>query len=340
MFACQNIPSTDLDSDTYSCGSKNLNQSLYVISGCLLFWVIIFFLICIYHYGSYSFSATINEILEYYLYFSAIEDVNSSSPNIVKFDWLLKKTVICISLVCLLGFLLCIPVFVLKVTHGYVSFDHSYSWIVSLAYTSGMKVSILVLVAWTTLLVAGVWIVFVIKNKNCVLQPSRETNTKFSASTEDNYLNKRSSSTISVSFFRLSMIAEWKYYAAMVLFFNALVMLGVNALYVYCYFLELDNSTIQIIQVLFALFTLFWNHIVMARLTLDFSESLSRRITLKMRVKMFSSVIAPVLVLLVTDPDCFRVSNQYNSISHSFLGALIYFCIALFVCISFHTMEA
>jgi hypothetical protein len=208
---------------------------------------------------------------------------------------------------CLLGLVVCIPVFVMKISYDSVSFDESYAWILSLAYSSGSVASILVVLAWTSLLVVGLLLTSVIKMKKerflQLFDKSHDTIT----SEKKVYLDTSTSSSIHVSILGMSMQIERNVYALILLSFNAIVVLGANALYVYCLLIEFSPTTTTVIQIGFALFTLFWKHAVMSHFVFNPSETLARRVMLKTRMDIFSAVIAPILVLLVTDPDCFRV---------------------------------
>jgi hypothetical protein len=305
MFSCENIPSTDENYDTYACGSSNLDNALYVASGCIFFWGIILVFICVYYYGNYSFSYTINKFIEYYFFFDAIEEINLLSPNIVKFEWMLRKAVYFICVFSVLGMMACIPIFVMKISYGSALLDNSYSWILSLAYSSGMVVSILVLLAWTCLLFVGLWCV----QKEAFGQPPGELPSDKHPEKTEELINATPPSRVHVSILGVNMNMERKYYAIIILTLNGIVVLGANALYVYCVFLEFSTTTTVFVQIVFAMFTLFWKYVVMSRFTYNPTETLARRVMLKTWMDIFSAVIAPVLVLLATDPDCMRVSH-------------------------------
>ena len=65
MFDCQNIPSADEHSKTYECGSSNLDNALYFVSACILFWLIVVAIVLIYHFGKFTFSDTISKFRDY-----------------------------------------------------------------------------------------------------------------------------------------------------------------------------------------------------------------------------------------------------------------------------------
>lgn len=303
MFECDNIPSADEASDTYACGSSNLDNALYFVSGSVLLWLIILAVISVYHFGKYKFSYTITKFLEYYFFFDAIDVVDSSSPNIVKFEWMLRKTVYSLCLCSVLGMLVCIPIFIMKISYGADSYDDSYTWILSLAYSSGMFVGIFVLLAWMSLLMAGMFLTVLFMK----IRKKYELKDEMSVKKEN---NDHASSKIRVTLSGVSMNIARSHYALILLSLNGIVVIGANALYVYSIFLEFSSVIIVFIQISFAIFTLFWKYVVMSHFVFNPTETLARRVMFRAMMDMFSVVIAPILVQLVTAPDCFGVSTM------------------------------
>jgi hypothetical protein len=296
MFSCSNIPPSDEHSVSYTCGSRNLNNALYFSCGGIVLWVVVFLLVGLSTKRIYR-GPLGNRLSNYFFCLDCIYTVNSESPNLFKFEMAMKQALYFMIAMSLATLVFLMPAYVMKIGYGYSSFEHSYSWVFSLAYSSGMWMGVVVMFAWTLLFLFGLWL----------LQYSAidRGQTNFKPSVQQVTLSDRTN----VNLWGISFDVKTIYFSSFVMTINAIVMLGANALYVYCIFLEMSNVSDIIIQISFAFFTLFWKFAVMSRLVSKSNETLARRVLLRVVMGVFSHVIAPSLVLFSTDPDCFRVSK-------------------------------
>jgi hypothetical protein len=297
MFSCSNIPPSDEHSMSYTCGSSNLNNALYFCCGGIVLWLVVLLLLVVLS----TERSSGNSLSNYYFYLDCLYTVDSESSNLFKFEMAMKQALHFMIAMSLAALVFLMPAYVMKIGYGYSTFDHSYSWIFSLAYSSGMWMGVAVVVAWTLLFLFGLWL-----QQHSAIARGQNS---FEPSVQEVALSDRAPLRVHVNVLGISFDMKTAHFSSFVITINAVVMLGANALYVYCIFLEMSNISDIIIQISFAFFTLFWKVAVMSRLVSKSNETLAHRVLLRVMMDIITFVIAPSLVLFSTDPDCFRVSK-------------------------------
>ena len=191
LFSCNNIPSEDEDSQDYSCGSQNLNLSIYLFlafTGVLLLWVVLSIFL------SYWFPKRGNGVAEekegylrrFYRFSSqqigyltlfnehSMQSVRSIElAKIYNIQYALRVTAL------LMGFLLVVvttvgsPIYVIKLSeYGHAGDSHSHSsslhsthsyqylWVISMAFITGELPAALIITAWL-IVIGGCYGLFV-----------------------------------------------------------------------------------------------------------------------------------------------------------------------------------
>ena len=300
-FDCNDIPDEDQDSSTYECGSNHLDNAMVFVGVCIFCWIVACSIILINWKWPKVHVFNMRYFVQYYLFFLSMQCIEPKSPNILRFEWLLKKSVSYMIWLSAWGVVAAVPVLLYKFD-GSSTYEQSYSWVYSLAYSSGTIVAVVIVLAWLCLLMMGT--LFKREVDKAREKLFRNSEDEFNAVENCENMDEVS---FHVTVFNVPINMKRWQYQFLFLVINFSVILGANALYTYFLFLDFSTEVTTCVQISFGLFLKFWQHGVMGRFLFNPSHSISHRVLIRTLMGIFMSVIAPCVVLLITSADCLRV---------------------------------
>jgi hypothetical protein len=302
VFSCSGLPSNDEHRKTYSCGSSESNQSLFllavILGACMVSLAVLAYSVC--------YSLSCEESVLYSLGMWAQEQWrlthfvhdNASMlvpfPHIAPFDsslMLLARAELCVVGI---GLVCCIPLYIIKIRDDgeadaeYAVLTHMYGWLLSAAYVTGTAPAVILLGTWSV----AVTLLVVLCTRH--FDKCDDTAVGSDGKTEIRLFNCWNLNTM---------------WTAFVLLLNTAVVVSVNALYVYSTILRLSPRTHLWIQIGVALFKYIYNYVFVPAVFLVRRSEDKRHsgVWLKLCILMFNSIVIPAIVTMVTDPSCYQV---------------------------------
>jgi hypothetical protein len=318
MFRCPDLPAHDAHVTTYTCGSRDLDDAMYVLTvlcGVLAVmvggaaWAMGYFH-CI--TGCDEMVGRLKRFwFRFQQYWSAPtllcsgknEEGRARWPHSKHFVSQLNSTVrLCASLGGF-GLLCCLPVYILKgVDYGdsadnYATHTHMYRWILSLAFVSGQLPAGLLLLAWAlmvTMFVVIMWQIDIAPQKDTTNRPSRESSG----------LIENRQHVMEEPYLKIKI--------AGFLMLNVCVVGAMNGLYVYSTLRELSTLAHTCIQLGMAVFKYVWTYFMIPALVSRHVHASVNGVFLLLCVGLLNSILLPGLATLASSPSCLQVlaSNQ------------------------------
>jgi Leucine-rich repeat (LRR) protein len=286
VFACDQLPTFDVDEDTYHCGSNSYDNSLYalvVVVGIGVIGILIYLHLLSprnpHHLPGW------HEIRSYFSVFSS-DDFVSHFPTLHSFitcvTWI-GRTVIGVSLLSIVLFL---PLYIWRqssddATSAYSTHSHLYRWAWSTAYLSGLVPAIWILCVWFGLVLATLFGAYTL-----LIQRTTSTHVPHTETTSSSW--------------RDTMLAT------VFVFFNMAVVGTINGLYIYSTFRKQSPTLYYLIQLALALFKWFWNVIFIPTFILLPFTTLTHKSFLRITLFLLNNVVIPSIAAMLTSPSCYR----------------------------------
>jgi Leucine-rich repeat (LRR) protein len=322
IFGCDNSVSNDENSDTYVCGSQELNQSL--ISLCALLGILALSALSVYMYscrGEQSLLTTVDltflgsnlrSVLQYYTVSCDLD--KSKHPNLLSMVQCLRHLSVSVWIICLSNVVLTVPIYVLKgldydkANPIYATHSIVYMWEMTTAYITGQLPGGLLLLAWFGSVCVFVTLVAI----------------KTLHSDNSNSVNK--SHTYNISNFKAAYVKF-----SILLLLNIFVVGVMNGFYVYLTLLEFDVWIHTSIQILFAFIKYIWNFLIVPGILFSHLPVSPYRSWLILFVNMLNSVFIPCIASSFTSTSCFQVCLHMlvfhiNSHRLRYVYHIIYYC--------------
>jgi Leucine-rich repeat (LRR) protein len=291
IFGCSDIVQSDENSDTYVCGSTQLNESVIFLCivlallGLIIVWL---YRGCQYFFPSHTIVADSLLLMEYYNYLSNLN--KSKYPNVDDLVNALKYIGKSVWVICASIILLTTPIYILKaIDYGksnpaYATHSVVYLWEMTTAYITGELPAGLLLVAWTGCVCIFVYLITM----------------RFGTVEENKYKSYTHQNTTSSSY-----LAYLQFVCLLVV--NICVVGLINGVYVYLTWLELDVRIHTLIQICFALVKYVWNFVIVPSVVFSPLPISPYRSWLKLFVNMLNSVFIPCIASSFTSTSCFQV---------------------------------
>lgn len=302
VFSCSGLPRNDVHRETYSCGSSESNQSLFllvsIIGVCIIALAIILYSV---HYviledsALYALGTWARVQWNICCFAHEKTSVLGIYRNILFFNTSLST--IAWTELCIIGvsWVCCIPLYALKIRDDgksnadYAVLTHMYGWLLSAAYVTGTTPAAILLGTWiaaVTLLVTVCTRYFDHREEKIAMTPQNSTMSHLS-----------------------SFCTSDSMWTALALLLNGIVVVSVNALYVYSTILHLSPTVHLWIQIAVAVFKYIYNFIFVPAVFLVRRDGQANHtgVWLKLMILMFNSIVIPALVTMITDPSCYQV---------------------------------
>ena len=315
LFSCDNIPNEDEYSKEFTCGSQNLELSLYTFLIALFIGLLFAAgLRLINRLGTKSLQCISNLALLYRnsnLYMTHLRLSNESlvvSPvdKIALFVEELGVSAKIFLLLFLANLIVCIPFFGVKFSEygsketKYTTHSYQYRWAMSTAFVKGLLPALLLMLIW--LFVVIVMVMLLTQKSPLRWVVARQS-----------YIQPRKNQHCLDDKVQPSGLSSKVAYAA-ILLLNVLIMGAVNGLYIYYANQALSPAVYSAMQLAVALFKVGWNMAVVPLLVKSLEQS-SIRVKAELTILIFNNVLIPCIVTAFTSPACFQVCVRHCSIA-------------------------
>jgi hypothetical protein len=318
LFSCHYIPDEDVYSEDFSCGSENLEFSLYSFVVSLAFTalcVTILFVVVREEIIQSPFASNLVHLFNNrQLYISHLETLAKDSSLFEKVrricffsQELGVVSKIFLVLLCV-NAITCLPIYGVKFSeYGANDIDYSthkfqYQWVMSIAYIRGNVPAVLVMFMWTC--VISVVVLFVVKDgplHRFVTTSHTHSRGKISIS------NKEASDTATPSTLQSSLT-----YSSIFLF-NIIVTGSVNGLYIYYSEQALTPAVHLSIQIAVAVFKVGWNMAIVSVLARPLKTP-GKIVEIELVILVFNNIVIPSIVTGFTSPACFQVRDTQRHV--------------------------
>jgi Leucine-rich repeat (LRR) protein len=317
LFGCGGLPEEDLSAETYSCGSKTIDQSfiwLASVLSLLLFLITFYALRRIMRHSPQAKGSnvmttllTLFPFLRYLIVFHQVvgsdspsDGNNSYPPEVIEisqslqFLSSLEKTVGIIAISCIF---FSFPLYVLRSGEGgdeYSTHINLYRWEWTAAYLTGSLPAGFLLLAWGIVICTFLY---------CRGRLSQLISTEHRSRFSSHSLSIESESELSSSS-SSPELSSWQGKGESLLYIsvNIIVMGTVNSLYILSTTQERSPTQQFFIRLSLALFNAFWSSICLP--LLDISKQ-SKRI--KLLIIAINTIFIPCIVTALTSPSCYQV---------------------------------
>ena len=345
LFGCDNIPPEDEFSDEYSCGSEELDVSLYIF---MSITALASLLVCLLHVmggrcvdDGYVRKTRLYELfLKQRLYITYIEDYMSGADGdsaggssvwsnkhvmtkIRAFSRDLSSIKTLFWVLVSLFLVTSIPLYGLKLSEyglehtSHTTHSYQYRWVLTAAYMRGDIALVLLLLMWV--IVVSSLSALTVRNGAFRRWLSSTSSSSSSSSSFSFSLSFSSALNIDFSVTPDDDIQP-KFYKSklklMLIFVaNASIVGSVCGIYIYFTSQSLPPSTILALQICMALFNLGWNMAVVPILSRPM-DGMKNMVWTELWLLMFNNILLPSVITALTSPVCFQVGwlwikNQY-----------------------------
>lgn len=314
MFSCDSIPSNDEFEKDYTCGSEDLNESLYVFSSAL-------FVVCCFAVVAYfavetarrtsssssssktlsSLSLVRDPLSRLNMYMKNIEILQAETtlqPIKVLSDKCKSVSWFFVQLL-FVTLVIGTPLYIVRGTDEEASSTHTntYTWFWTVAYLHGVVPSSLILMTWVVTVAACFYRILLaplIDETLPNIQPWNSLRESHDASSDE---------TTALNYTIL------KYYGVLsgVFLVNMAVVMSVNALYIYFTQQPLSDLLRLVMQFSLAVFRLVYSYGVLPILAKTIADPVLN-IGFRLRLQMMNNLVIPCLVTVFASPSCFQVS--------------------------------
>jgi len=312
IFSCGDLPRYDKNFDEYSCGSRQLNRSLYMLCAVIGFFALfVAYCVCILYYGNktrrlldhsvktsvQSFVLTSSEIMTkiqaFFFYIDFLPD--ASFPHIRYFYRLMTGIRNGVVILSCLGVIFCMPIYVQKVLDDgledgkYSTRTEMYMWLLSTTFVTGQAPCAILFSAWIVCICTFVYGFHYWKRIHRVSVPLPP---KLGPTSSDSHIGPNLSRQLFVT--------------ALMAAVNVVVVVFVNVIYIYSTFVTLSDNKKLLAQFSLAIFKYVWNFIIVPALFARHLLNPAYRSRLKLCILIFNSMLIPCFVTLFTSPSCYR----------------------------------
>jgi hypothetical protein len=314
LFGCGSIPDEDEFSDEYTCGSEDLDISLYLLLAILLAVILSFLAIREAYRRKLVHSVRISAVLSIFkevtTYTSYLDNstIGSTKPQlavvkIYAFGKEIRMVTKLFAISLCLNFISCIPLYGLKISQygvdhsTYTTHSYQYRWLFSLTYLRGIVSLILLLCMW----VVAVCSLRLLTARD---GPARRLFP---------WLQKHDEQRVSVGNMEIDVEGEHiermklsvpKFLAIML--FNASIVGGVNGLYIHFLSQSLSVSVLIGLQLSMAVFKMGWNKGALPVLAKPM-QGVEQMVQAELFLKICNDIILPCIATALTSPVCFQV---------------------------------
>jgi hypothetical protein len=313
MFSCNAIPTTDEYSRDYVCGSRNLDDSLYVFVGAFALTIITLFMLVWWARGKAGVNCNVQKssgalMWTYFTFSRNLDNRRWNSkllPDIRKIVRLSNSFVevmfysVLLLVVILTGSATLYVVKALDSNNKYTTHSHTYSWFWTVAYMRGVVPAGLLLLVWSLAMFSSFYQVldYRMVNGDVVRQE------KIAIATISATANAEKTA------FRYYKLVE----VGSAFFINICVTLSVNGLYIYTTQQSFGAVTQFLFQLSLSIFRLMYSAIVFPLLSKPIrNEALN--IKFRFLVLSINNLLIPCFVTALTSDACFQV-NLFPCIS-------------------------
>ena len=315
LFSCQHIPDEDVYSEDYTCGSEDLELSLYsFISTLGLAVVFVASLLVVVRRDivQSSFASNLAHLFNSrQVYISYLETAAQDSALFERVRWICvfsqELGVVSKMFLVLLGVNLatCLPIYGVKLSeygvdgNHYTTHSYQYRWTLSIAYVKGNVPAVLLMLMWAS--VICVMAMLVVKDgplRRLVTTSSTHSHRSVTISSQGD----REAATPPPS----TLHSRVTY--SLIFLLNAAVAGSVNGLYIYYSDQALSPATHLSIQLAVALFKVGWNMAIVPLLAKPMKTSV-KIVAIELIILVFNNILIPSLVTAFTSPACFQVSR-------------------------------
>jgi len=315
IFSCHTIPGTDEYSRDYVCGSRNLNDSLFVIVSAFGVAALVLIVVC---WGRATMlmktmeeprlvSALRSWGILMWTYMSFVENLdrghfsNTFSPALRKVTTLsgsfveVVRCAIQLLSVVLVGSMVLYVVKWLDASDAYSTHSNTYSWFWTVAYMRGVVPAGLLLMMWTSVIIACFLRIVVLPARGRSVDSSDRM---AGAPTSEKEENGTVSSTEAYSFVkRIPVVGAFV--------FNTCVTVTVNALYIYSTQQALGASAHFVCQLSLSIFRLIYSAVAFPVLSRSIGDAV-RNVRFRFLLLMINNLLLPCVVTALTSDSCFQ----------------------------------
>jgi hypothetical protein len=317
MFSCESIPGNDGFVEDYICGSKDLDESLYVFGSGLSVMCVVALLVCLAYVMSRPASAKTallppcvhDHIRRHYLFMTYIDQLAARSAD-ASLQAIVSLHEKCSRASRLFAQLLCVvlvvasPVYMLRGSDDNDTFSthaNTYSWFWTLAYMRGVAPAALLLVSWAVAVTACFY--------RIVLVPAGD-GTPPLAEKESLSLGGGGGSSDEEEARDVAAHNYFRTYGliACVLIINAAIVATVNVLYIYSTQQPLSIFVLFCLQLSLAVFRLVYAYFVSPTFSRSIVDPIAN-IGFRLRLLLLNNLVIPCFVTAFASPSCFQVMN-------------------------------
>lgn len=311
LFSCSSIPSQDEFSEDYTCGSEDMDVSLYIITSVVLLLILSMYFLSRQGASRFKFlshwSFLVRNIKSNITIMTDRDrkkrNHDSVEDKIYLFVAELATTTKLFKV--LLGILLvvCVPIYCLKIAEAGSSnttnttHSQQYRWILSLAYLRGHLSMVMIMILWITMVSAlrlltmkrgpfRKWFPWDVACNGAQGMSSVCGDTVVLTSNDDNRCH-----AVRLIFF--------------ILFFNCAINSSVNGLYIYLTSQSLSPMFLIMLQAMVAMFNVMWNMAMIPLLSKPLKDP-KRIIRIEVLLLLVNNIILPCVVTALTSPACFQ----------------------------------
>lgn len=340
LFSCAYIPNGDKNSEWTNCGSKEYDQSMFVMGGIFGLFLIgmLFYTICeVTSLNCFASSTNKNQSKPYtgwlesrlqdyhslvrYLRYYLVENAEKLGErylnleyvkSTISFGYLLSNLMKSIFILSCISLLLSLPLYILKeisaVEEGdddtkYTTHSHMYRWLWTMAFLSGrLPAIILLIVMFVCLIFFALMLNLVIDKNDLSVESLSDRHSGIqSPSMSLSETNQNVENT-------MILVIVW-----IIIITNIGIVGTVNGLYLWSTLVDLSPDIRSWIQVGFGFFSFIWNVIILrGALSARIKES-RYGLWLFSCLSMMNNVIIPCIATALSSPNCYQVSCSFIS---------------------------
>ena len=345
LFGCEGaLPRHDPESTFYICGSSLLDNALFaILIVCIIVAALAAAVVSVNFVKARSYAiAKHRRFLQFHellvrcrTYWHVCDFLTAESlPEVQSFCSLLTQICLGISTLALIGVIVLLPVYVLKVMDvgkpegQYATHMHMYRWLLSIAYVTGNVPGALILSAWALVMFLAAYVLrMTVKHQDDAQEGTRdervsEMSTMSSSSCTDTESKKATDQPFRASEYSVAatvgdeevtltplQIAVVRASGLGRSLVNLGVVLTANSAYIYSTMKNLSRLETVLIQFCLAGFMLVWNFVVVPSRFLTHAEDPVERVWTKVSMLVINSIALPCLATALQSPSCLRVST-------------------------------
>lgn len=300
MFSCDSIPSGDKLSSEYTCGSDDLNESLYVFCSSVVVISCVALAVCVASISSNGGSkrSLWHSARKHFCRFSGVTTnvTDVESPLCDKFSrikWLFLQLLVVMLVTAS-------PVYIVRDRDDYSTHSETYSWFWTLAYLRGVLPSCLILMSWAVAIAVCFYRIFLVHWVTESPVPEKG----FLAVSD----NQKDSGAKSNQAVKSDLTGSAKGRAWLIAMFavNGAVAITVNTLYIYSTNQPLSDFALFGIQLSLAVFRVAYSYFVIPLLSRSVTSTVDN-IAFRLRLLTVTNLVVPCITTAFASPSCFQV---------------------------------